>query len=666
VKKEAPRAKTGTIEENIGRTWLSRLGVIFISVALLLFLKTTYDRIGPAARVGLGFLAGTVLLAIGLWTERKHYRATAAGLIAAGCVAYYLSAFASYAVYHLLARLPALGLMGLITSVTLLLAMRHKQPFIAITGLAGGFLAPLLLGAAVGKAAGDQGYMPTIIGYLAVLDLGLLWLASFRRWSVMIVLSFIATHCYLLAGRGDLLNLSGAAALFSVVLFYLIFAAQGVYQSIFRRQLSQWHETLLAIVNGLALLGWTIFIFHRHWNAWIGIGVIGVACVHFLLGLGLLARNRLDKTPLFINFGLAIAYATLALPLQLRGNALILTWLLEAVFLVWLGQRLCKLSIRATGAAIYCLGLLPALFEACRLLIKTGVAGKALWLPPELWGLLAAAAGAYFLAAAYRKTQVPDKAMGMAYRVLASLLAAVLLSCQWWLGPGMIWTGPAASWVQLGFFLIWAVEAIYLWTRDQKRAADLGPVSALGLTVFILLVVKELINACFHYANPFRRIWCDGYLWQGIGVAALTVMLGLLWPEKDADKKRKVKAGFILAATIELWLLLTCEVLTWPSSLLPASVKGFALSAVWTVFAAAMIAIGLRKRWRGGRLLGLGLLGLPLVKVFFFDLRLRGMSRVFSFLGLGAVLIGLSYLYQRWGAVFFDSDAVDKPPPVAD
>ncbi|RPJ23529.1 MAG: DUF2339 domain-containing protein, partial [Planctomycetaceae bacterium] len=280
------------LEERIGRTWLNRLGVLFISVAVILFLMLTYDKIGDAAKAGLGFLTGSALLGSGLWVERRGYRSTAVGLVAAGSVALYLSAFASYAMFHLVARLPALGLMAMITAITLLLALKMAQPFVAFTGLAGGFLAPALLR----FQGGDPEFLLSILGYLAVLDLCLLWLSHFRRWPELVLLSFLATQGYLAAGWHGLAALPGATALTAVGVFFAIFAALGVYQHLVRRQPSEWHEVGLAFLNGLAALVWMLVILIANdWANWIGLSVLGLAGLHFLLGLGLLARNKANK-----------------------------------------------------------------------------------------------------------------------------------------------------------------------------------------------------------------------------------------------------------------------------------------------------------------------------------------------------------------------------------
>ncbi len=77
----------------------------------------------------------------------------------------------------------------------------------------------------------------------------------------------------------------------------------------------------------------------------------------------------------------------------------------------------------------------------------------------------------------------------------------------------------------------------------------------------------------------------------------------------------------------------------------------YAYSASWLVYGLCMLGIGFVKQRAGFRLVGLVLLALVSVKVFVLDMAdLGGLLRGVSFLGLGASLMGIGLLYQRFGA----------------
>jgi uncharacterized membrane protein len=74
------------------------------------------------------------------------------------------------------------------------------------------------------------------------------------------------------------------------------------------------------------------------------------------------------------------------------------------------------------------------------------------------------------------------------------------------------------------------------------------------------------------------------------------------------------------------------------------------ISLVWTLCAAALLVGGVLRSHQPVRLLGLGLFGLTILKVFLFDLSFLELPyRILSFGGLGLALIGISWLYSRFG-----------------
>ena len=76
--------------------------------------------------------------------------------------------------------------------------------------------------------------------------------------------------------------------------------------------------------------------------------------------------------------------------------------------------------------------------------------------------------------------------------------------------------------------------------------------------------------------------------------------------------------------------------------------RQLSLSVIWALYGGGMLAVGF---WRGNRLLrvmALGLLALTIVKVFLVDLSsLDRVYRIVSFIVLGAILLLVSFLYQR-------------------
>jgi uncharacterized membrane protein len=88
------------------------------------------------------------------------------------------------------------------------------------------------------------------------------------------------------------------------------------------------------------------------------------------------------------------------------------------------------------------------------------------------------------------------------------------------------------------------------------------------------------------------------------------------------------------------------------------------LSVIWTVYGGAMLVAGIVRRNRMLRMMALGLLGITIIKVFLLDLSsLERIYRIVSFIVLGAILLAVSFLYQRYRQRM--AEWIDDPDAVA-
>jgi uncharacterized membrane protein len=76
--------------------------------------------------------------------------------------------------------------------------------------------------------------------------------------------------------------------------------------------------------------------------------------------------------------------------------------------------------------------------------------------------------------------------------------------------------------------------------------------------------------------------------------------------------------------------------------------RGFSYSAIWLVYGVALMTVGFWKRSALVRWQSLILIAFTIGKIFLYDVsQLGGGYRIVSFLALGAVLLGISFVYQR-------------------
>ena len=76
--------------------------------------------------------------------------------------------------------------------------------------------------------------------------------------------------------------------------------------------------------------------------------------------------------------------------------------------------------------------------------------------------------------------------------------------------------------------------------------------------------------------------------------------------------------------------------------------ENYTFSAVWLAFGVVLLVVGLLIDSKPARLASATVVGLTVAKVFLIDMAdLAGIWRALSFIGLGLVLVGIGYLYQR-------------------
>ena len=156
--------------------WIGGLA-LFLGVAYFVKYSFEHDLIPPEVRVALGFLVGIGLVAGGMVMRRKDYSITAHTLCATGILILYAVTFACRAVYHFpfFGPVPTFILMTLVTAAAFLLAVRLDAQVIALLGMLGGFLTPVLLST-------GQDAPVALFAYIALLDAGLLGVALYQRW----------------------------------------------------------------------------------------------------------------------------------------------------------------------------------------------------------------------------------------------------------------------------------------------------------------------------------------------------------------------------------------------------------------------------------------------------------------------------------------------------
>src|SRR2546421_5144670 len=167
--------------------WIGGLA-LFLGVAFFVKYSFEHNLVPPEVRVAIGFVVGLALVFGGVALKRKENAVTAQTLCATGILILYAVTFACRSYYHFsfFGLIPTFILMTLITAVAFLMAVRMDAIAVAILGMAGGFLTPILLSTGQDNPLG-------LFGYIALLDVGLLLVAPRQQWNPLPILGAIGT-----------------------------------------------------------------------------------------------------------------------------------------------------------------------------------------------------------------------------------------------------------------------------------------------------------------------------------------------------------------------------------------------------------------------------------------------------------------------------------------
>ena len=179
----------GALEETLTSRWLVWLGGATLALGGAFLVKYSIDEglLGPTARVLAGVGLGLALLVVGEWLRRRPLERALAeidpsyvppAITAAGIFTLFASIYAGYVLYHLLSPLVAFLLLAGVAATAVALSLL-QGPFMALLGLTGGFVTPLLVAADRPSAVALFTYLLALIaGSLAVVRyMGWRWLA---------------------------------------------------------------------------------------------------------------------------------------------------------------------------------------------------------------------------------------------------------------------------------------------------------------------------------------------------------------------------------------------------------------------------------------------------------------------------------------------------------
>ncbi|MBZ9795842.1 DUF2339 domain-containing protein [Mesorhizobium sp. ES1-4] len=174
-----------------------------------------------------------------------------------------------------------------------------------------------------------------------------------------------------------------------------------------------------------------------------------------------------------------------------------------------------------------------------------------------------------------------------------------------------------------------------------------GVVSAAFVVIQHFLVLNPLFTDESTGRIPVFNLLFLAYLLPAVAAGGLALYSRGKRPKWYTQMLALVAALLAFAyATLSVRRLFKGEFIGLWSGL--GQVETYTYSALWLVIGVALLTAGVRLKSQVLRIASAALIAIAVLKVFLFDMsELEGVLRALSFIGLGAVLIGIGLFYQR-------------------
>lgn len=326
-------------EKYIGENLFGKIGILIFIIGIGFFVKYAIDQnwINETARTLMGYAVGTGMLVL---AERLHKRYhTFSSLLAGGAFGiYYLITAIAFHYYDLFSHTMAFVILCATTIFMSAVSVLYDRKELAVTALVGGFIAPFIIST-------DSSSIISLQIYIGILNIGMFCLAMYKKWAILPMVSFGFTYI-ILWGTTAIGSFTDSEAvtiyptLFAfATLFYVIFLLPIVF--ILRTQYGE--NTRLGLLGIITANSFMYLIYGdfllQHFEAssdttaYLAFFIAGVnLAIHLYLRFRVEGQDTLRNLML----GLAVTFTSMGIPILFSTANVLMVWAAEAVLLLWL------------------------------------------------------------------------------------------------------------------------------------------------------------------------------------------------------------------------------------------------------------------------------------------------------------------------------------------
>jgi uncharacterized membrane protein len=674
------KEKKRDIEKFIGENLINKIGIGILVLGIAYFVRYAIDKewISEIGRVAIGILSGGILTAFA-HRMRKTYTAFSSVLVGGAMAVFYYTIAIGFHDYELFSQPVAFSLMALITGFSVLLSISYDRKELAILGLIGAFSTPLMV-------SNGGGNYQVLFSYLAIVNVGMLVLAYFKKWNIVNILSFAFT-VMLFAGWFiskviGVVNPPYVGAMIFAGIFYIIFFLMHIVNNVKEKRKFKGYEFgLMLSTTALFYAAGMSILFLSGNKDYQGIFTVGLGVFNLLFAFPLFKRKSVDKSLIFLLIGMVLTFVSLAAPVQLSGNYITLFWTTEMVLLLWLGQKSGIKFMKFSSMIILCLMLISLVMDWQQIYFDYGAKSLAIIFNKGFITTVFSIIGV----SVYTKLLNGEKdekflpGIGMQYMknasaiIVASLIFIVgLMEIGFQIEDRLHYSELAAI-SMLGYAYLYLLGLMLYAKKTSNLLLEKGIMIATVVALFTYPLLNGLTAAIRHdYLAGEVAFGSFGIQYINlalIGMIALQLFKSVRnWFGLRTDIGKITVLGLslfaLVVASVQLnhqTLLLFFDQFKENAHFINRQTVKIGYPIIWGLCSFVMMLVGMKYKYRTLRIISLSIFSVILLKLFLFDI--KGASeagKIVAFILLGVLLLVISFMYQKLKNLLLDNGSTKK------
>lgn len=685
-KKKSPLQKSN-LEKFIGENLLNKIGILITVIGVGIGAKYSIenDLISPLTRIILGYLSAIGLFGFGMKLKQK-YESYSAVLVSGAIVILYFITFFAYSFYELIPQAVAFILMVVFTGFTIVASLNYNKQIIAHLGLVGAYAVPFLL-------SSGSGQVEILYSYMAIINIGILILAFKKYWKPLYYSSFAFTWLifisWMIMDYQDQEHF--ALALGFLLVFFVIFYLTFLSYKLVKKEAFAISDIVLLLLNSFVFygLGFAILSDNETGEHYLGLFTLCNAIVHFAVATVIYKQKKSDRKLFYLATALVLAFISIAIPVQLDGNWVTLLWTAQAVLLFWLGT---SKKIEIYEKLSYPIMLLATLslfqdwgdnYYDYRIEYNSDI--TPLFNISFLTSILFVAALGFILYLQRKETFVSALSKdGVFYKMAVYAIPSVFILTLYYAfrleiefyfdqlyvnsevqspeGPST-YSSMIIDFSLYDFRSIWVINysllfigllSYFNYKRIKNNVLEKAGLIFTVIAIFIFLlqglyVLSELREDYLTTSDYFNRsifyllIRYISYVFLAFSMLTLYRFI------KKPGIAKGFKIAYDLILHISIVWVISSELIHWLDIAGAKDAYKLGLSILWGVYSFLLIGFGILKNKPYLRIGGMGLFGITLIKLFFYDIaHLNTISKTIVFVSLGVLLLIISFLYNKY------------------